>query len=60
MPLPARDRHWGEVWWVGEEHRWLYVGDEKTSETYSEQITRCPSCGRLLERKNLRALSSVN
>ena len=46
---------WGEFWWVGGEHRWVFFDDEKTSETYAEHITHCPGCGRQLERKNLRA-----
>jgi hypothetical protein len=46
---------WGEVWWVGGQHRWVFFDDEKTSETYAKQITRCPGCGKTLERKQLRA-----
>jgi hypothetical protein len=45
---------WGELWWVGgAQHRWLFFDDEKSSETYSEQITRCRGCGRTLEHKEL-------
>jgi hypothetical protein len=46
---------WGEVWWVGGQHRWVFFDDEKTSETYAQQITRCPGCGKTLERNEMRA-----
>jgi hypothetical protein len=46
---------WGEVWWVGGGHRWVFFDDGKMSETYAEQITRCPGCGKTLEHKELRA-----
>jgi hypothetical protein len=45
---------WGEFWWIEGEHRWVFFDDEKTSETYTEQLTHCPECGRSLERKGLR------
>jgi hypothetical protein len=45
---------WGEFWWIEGEHRWVFFDDEKTSETYAEQLTHCPDCGRSLERKALR------
>jgi hypothetical protein len=32
----------------------VFFDDVETSETYAEQVERCPACGRLLERKNLR------
>ena len=32
----------------------MFFDDEKTSETYAEQITLCPGCGKTLERKELR------
>ena len=35
---------WGEFWWVGEKHDWIF-DDRETSETYTERITRCPACG---------------
>jgi hypothetical protein len=50
---------WGEFWWIGGEHRWVFFDDEKTSETYGEELTRCPGCGRSLERKGLRATPSL-
>jgi hypothetical protein len=33
----------------------VFFDDEKTSETYAEQITRCPGCGKTLERNEMRA-----
>lgn len=53
-PCPQGTNIWGEIWWVGREHRWMFYDDEKTSESYTEQITRCPGCGKTLERKELR------
>jgi hypothetical protein len=50
---------WGEFWWVGGQYRWVFFDDEKTSETYAEQITRCPGCGKTLERKEMRAATTV-
>src|SRR5215204_5440022 len=49
---------WGEFWWIEGEHRWVFFDDEKTSETYAEQLTHCPGCGRSLERKALRGTSA--
>jgi hypothetical protein len=46
---------WGEFWWIEGEHRWVFFDDEKTSQTYADQLTHCPECGRSLERKGLRA-----
>jgi hypothetical protein len=53
-PCPERHRLWGELWWVEEEHRWVFFDDLQTSETYAEQVDYCPACGRPLERKDLR------
>ena len=50
---------WGEFWWIEGEHRWVFFDDEKTSETYAEQLTHCRECGRSLERKGLRATPSL-
>ena len=47
---------WGEIWWVGGTHRWVFFDDGKMSETYAEQITRCPGCKETLEHKKLRAI----
>jgi hypothetical protein len=33
----------------------VFFDEEKTSETYGEQLTHCSHCGRLLERKTLKA-----
>jgi hypothetical protein len=32
---------WGEFWWIEGEHRWVFFDDEKTSETYAEELTLC-------------------
>jgi hypothetical protein len=53
--LRAGTNLWGEFWWIEGEHRWVFFDDEKTSETYAEDLTHCPKCGRSLERKALRA-----
>ena len=52
---PCEQSHdlWGEFWWVGGRYQWVFFDDLETSETYGEQITHCPECGRELERKNL-------
>jgi hypothetical protein len=42
---------WAEFWWV--------FFDDEASETYAEQVTRCPGCARPLERKNMRTVSSL-
>lgn len=52
-PCPERHKLWGEFWWVGGGHRWMFFDDLETSETYAERVERCPACGRRLERKNL-------
>lgn len=47
-------RIWGEFWWVGKRHEWVFFDDQDRSETYTERrLTHCPACGRRLERKNL-------
>jgi hypothetical protein len=53
-PCPERHKLWGEFWWTEGKHQWVFFDDLETSETYAEQVERCPACGRLLERKNLR------
>ena len=50
---------WGEFWWVSGGHQWVFFDDGNTSETYAEQITRCPGCGKQLERKNLTMMHPV-
>ena len=49
---------WGEFWWIEGEHRWVFFDEEKVSETHGERLTHCPHCGRLLERKILKATNS--
>jgi len=44
---------WGEFWWVEGRYLWVFFDDLETSDTYREQLTRCPECGWELERKNL-------
>ena len=48
---------WGEFWWTGEKHDWIFFDDRETSETYAERITSCPACGQGLEHKNLKAVT---
>jgi hypothetical protein len=52
---------WGEFWWVGgTEHRWMFFDDDKSSETYARQITRCRGCGTTLERERLRMAAALS
>jgi hypothetical protein len=44
---------WGEFWWTGEKHDWIFFDDREWSETYTEQLTQCPACEQRLERENL-------
>ena len=37
---------WGEFWWIEGEHRWVFFDDQKTSETYGEELTHCGGCGK--------------
>jgi hypothetical protein len=50
---------WGEFWWVSGGHQWVFFDDEKSSETYAEQVEHCPGCGTQLERKNLTMMHPV-
>ncbi len=52
-----KPQSWGEFWWVGEKHDWIFFDDREWSETYTERITRCPACGERLERKNLKPMT---
>ncbi len=36
---------WMEVWRRGAEPVVVFFDDEETSETYAEQVVRCPGCG---------------
>jgi len=56
-PCTRGTKLWGEFWWVGREYKWVFFDDDTTSETYTEQVTRCPECGSPLDRKNLKAAS---
>jgi hypothetical protein len=56
-PCEQEHRIWGELWWVGGKHEWVFYDDLETNETYAENITHCPACGRQLERKNLKAVA---
>ena len=57
-PCPRRSKLWAEFWWVGREYRWIFFDDNETTETYAEQVTNCPGCGRQLDRKTLKATPS--
>ena len=35
---------WSEFWWNGTKHLWVFLDDEKTSETYAQQVASCPEC----------------
>jgi hypothetical protein len=48
---------WGEFWWVGGKHDWIFFDDGGTSRTYAERLTHCPACGEPLERKNLKPVA---
>jgi hypothetical protein len=50
---------WGELWWIGGEHRWVFFDDDKRSETYAEQVEHCLRCGKQLQRKNLTLMHPV-
>ena len=52
-PCPERHKLWGEFWWVEGKHRWVFFDDQETSETYAEQVERCPACGKPLNRREL-------
>ena len=43
----------GEFWWTGGKYTWVFFDDRERSETYTDQITQCPTCGQRLERENL-------
>ena len=57
LRCPCEQEHkiWGEVWWVGGRHEWVFFDDLEESETRGEQLTHCPGCGRSLERRKLKA-----
>jgi hypothetical protein len=53
---PQKHEIWGELWWAGGKHEWVFYDNLKTSETYGKGIVRCPACSHWLERKNLKAV----
>jgi hypothetical protein len=59
LPVRAGGRILGEFWWVGGRYRWLFFDYDETSETFGEQVEKCPACGRLLERKDLSVPRSI-
>jgi hypothetical protein len=60
LRCPCNQEHkiWGELWWVGGKHEWVFYDDLETNETYAENITHCPACGRRLERKSLKTVAA--
>jgi hypothetical protein len=36
----------------------VFFDDDNTSETFTEQVTHCPGCGKPLERKSLKLTSA--
>ncbi len=55
-PCERRNKFWGEFWWTGGRHQWVFFDNDQVSETYTEHLTNCPGCGRTLDRKSLRAV----
>ena len=47
---------WGEFWWVGGKYQWMFFDDKEWSETYTQRLIHCPSCGQRLEHMNLDAV----
>jgi hypothetical protein len=58
-PCQQGPEAWGELWWAGGEHRWVFFDDDRSSETYAEQVERCSACGRRLEQKVMARASSA-
>jgi hypothetical protein len=58
-PCERKHKIWGELWWVGGKHDWVFYDDLETSKTYGENITRCPGCGSGLKRKNLKVVGGL-
>jgi hypothetical protein len=52
-PCEQQYQIWGEFWWTGGKYDWVFFDDRERSETYTGQITQCPTCGQRLERENL-------
>ena len=55
LRCPCEQEHeiWGEFWWAGDKHEWVFFDGRGRSKTYAQRLWRCPACGRRLERKNL-------
>jgi hypothetical protein len=53
LSVRAQTQTLGEFWWTEGKYQWVFFDDVDASETYAEQVERCPACGRPLERKNL-------
>ena len=52
---------WGEFWWAGGgEHRWMIFDNDKSSETYAQQIARCRGCGTTLEHERLHRAAALS
>ena len=52
---------WGEFWWVGgAEHLWMFFDNDKSSETYAQQITHCRGCGTTLEHERLHRAAALS
>ena len=51
VPMSAGAGSVGELWWTGGEDRWVFFDDDRSSETYAEQVEHGPACGRRLEQK---------
>ncbi len=49
---------WGEFWWIEGKYEWVFFDDQEYSETYTERLTHCPTCGQHLERRNLEAVKA--
>ena len=50
-------RIWAEFWWDAEidKHHWVFIDDDRQSETYKQRLSNCPDCGEELHRKVLKA-----
>ena len=42
VPMSAGAGSVGELWWTGGEHRWVFFDDDRSSETYAEQVEHAP------------------
>ena len=59
-PCPDKHRFWRELWWVEEEHRWVFFDDLEKSDTYAEHVEYCPACGRPLDRRDLGMIGRID